>query len=446
MANQPQHSNSDPMAIIVIPLGIIILLVMWWISNKFGLYYAAGKMAYWMLWPFHFIPAINDYRQSIVANMHQMPDPWLTLTWLSAAWRAPALLLAMLALRAGINVHRHPTAKMKGAITVDALMRFQAQVHSPIAPIVAIAKDMHKNLDERFHEPYHPHEAVAKFKLCNSDQTLNREATEKYFIAQLGTRIYRPGLDSTDFIFADRLNNYEKAIFALLAPLAVKIKEGLPDYDKLNDAINYSAVNATQTPDLRLANKLYAEYRAHPKLNNLFRMHHFSTTYLMQLYMLAKRAGKISTSHWVGWLRPNANGLYAALNCAGRQTPFTEASGAFAHWKFELACQKAKRMPILPCVVGAVTGLDEEWNFWKNADQRETEETLWGRMTSDQNQQDQDLFRRYVTDMLSPQASLPAAGADTLFDEKEASERRSRQDEDLANMMSGVKKNLKEEA
>jgi hypothetical protein len=445
MAQKGGNDNSvDPAAFIVIPLGLLVLMGVFWMMNKHGLYYGAGKMAYYMLWPFSFIPGVDAYRSGVVTSiLTEAPDAGLTASWANAAWRAPALLLGLLCLKMAYNGFNHPIKRMKGKLSVDALLRHQASIHSPIAPIVPIAKDMHKNLDPRFHEPFHPHEVVANEGFLNPDlKTLDREKMENYFIRQLGTRVYRPGLDSPDIVFADRLNDYEKAIFAMLAPLAIKIKDGLPEYNKLCDALNYSAVNSTQTPDLRLANELYQAYRTHPKLNNLFRRHHFSTTYLMQLYILAKRAGKIATSHWVGWLRPNANSLYAALNCAGRETPFTEAAGAFNHWRFEIKCGKENMMPVLPVVVGAMVGLQDEWDFWRDADQRETEETLWGKMDGKEGS-DHDLFRRYVSEVLTAkQGFVPQAGDDNIFDQNESAARRLQEEKDLSAMMSGVSQSL----
>lgn len=437
---QDRPNSPDPLDWVAIPVGIVILLVILWLMKGESLYYGAGKMAYYMLWPFQFISGVQEFRLSITSDIVRPPSPEKVFLWTSAAWYVPSAILGIVCARLAWNAHKHPIKKMKGKLSVDALMRFQAQVHSPIAPIVPIAKDLHKNLDPRFHEAYHPHEVVEKYELALPDGTLDREKAENYFLSQLGSRVYRPALDDPNMIFADRLNDYEKTIFAMLAPLAIKVKEGLGDYQKLCDALNYSAVNATQTPNLTLANELYLEYRANPKLNNLFKTHHFSVTYLMQLYMLAKRAGKISTAHWVGWLRPNANALYAALNTAGRKTPFTESAGAYAQWMFELECQKKKRMPIQPCVIGAVDALKEEWEFWKTADQRVTEETLWGKMHTDQSQLDQDLFRRYVTDILAPRmSSPPSAGNDLPFDVQESAARKQREDAEIASLMAGIK-------
>lgn len=443
MPTPDRQPSSDPLDMMVIPIGLIVVLFLAWMVHRDGLYYGAGKMAYYMLMPLDFIPDVATLRRTIVKEIFEPPAVEKVFIWVSAAWQLPSVLVACLCARLAWKSWRHPITIMRGPVSVDALMRWQAQVHSPIAPLVPIAKDLHKNQDPRFHESHHPHEVVEMFGLLDANEDVDREKAEEYFKKQLGRRVFRPSMEKPDTIFADRLNNYEKTIFALLAPLAVELKAGLPKYEKLNDALNYSAVNPTQTPDLRLANDLYQEYRAHPKLNNLFSVHHFSVTYLMQLYMLAKRAGKISTSHWVGWLRPNANALYAALNTAGRSTPFTESAGAFTQWKFEQFCAKKGFAPILPCVVGAVEALEKEWNFYRSATVKDSEESLWGRMTADQLT-DQELFRRYVTDILAPAMSVPpvsTSDGDSLFDQEQSEARRKHQEAEMNALMQGLKAN-----
>eukprot|EP01133_Synstelium_polycarpum_P018338 gene18338-21940_t len=289
--------------------------------------------------------------------------------------------------------------------------------------------------------PWHPDEVVKLFGLAKENGDLDQEKAEHYLLTQLGTRVYRPGIDKSDTIFADRLNNWEKAIFALLAPAAVHGKEGLAEFRDLLDKLNYSAVNATQTPDLRLANEQYRKYRAHPLLNNLWRSHHFSVTYLMQVYKLCKRAGKVTTAEFVGWLRPNANSLYAALNSVGRQrAAFTECAGAHEHWEHEQKCQRQNRISILPVVVASLKSFEDEYNFWRSANPGETLETLWGRMTQEQARLDTELFREHVVDLLgSAMNGGPKPGEETEFDAGQAIARREFEDAQMTKLMAGAK-------
>lgn len=446
MARNSQTPNADVSGIFVIPLLIVGLFVVMWFSMGAGLFYRSGKMAYYMLWPFSLIDSVQAYRLQIIQDVVLPPSPGKFYEWTSNAWRFPALLLAGLALRMAWTAHKHPMGKEKGGLrgrlSVDALLRYQAQIHSPIAPIVPIAKELHKNLDPRFHPAWHPHEVVEQFGLTKKDsEDLDREKAEHYLLSQLGTRVYRPGIDKSETIFADRLNDWEKAMFALLAPAAIHGKDGLPEYRELLDKLNYSAVNATQTPDLRLANEQYQKYRAHPLLNNLWRSHHFSVTYLMQVYKLCKRAGKVTTADFVGWLRPNANPLYAALNSVGRQrTAFAECAGAHEHWEHEQKCARLNRIPILPVVVASLKSLEDEYDFWRSANQGETQESLWGRMTKEQAMLDTDLFREHVVDLLrSGLNGGPKPGTDSDFDATEAIARREFEDAQMTKMMAGSK-------
>lgn len=442
MASNHPNSGPDPAVIVVIPLLIFVTLFIFWSAFKEPLYWYSGVMAKHMLWPLSFIKDVDVFRQQIGVQILQPPSVGQTFSWVSAAWRLPAMIVAIFVVRSGMRAFKHPIVSLKGgmrgALSVDALMRYQAQIHPSIAPIVPIAKDMHKRLDPRWHPPFHPHEVVQANKLANADGTLNIEKSEQYFLKQLGTRIYRPGIDAPGQVFVDRLNNYEKVIFALLAPLALHINKGIPEYRAVSDALARSAVNPAQTPNLLLASDLWKKYRTDKRLNNLAMGHHFSTTFLMQLYILAKRSGKVTTAEWCGWLRPNANGLYAALNCARRETPFTECAGPFFQWKFELYCRKKGYMPVLPVMGGVAQSLKDEWDFYVKADPGVTEESLWGRLADEGSQQNQEMYRRHVTDLLQPGVIAEAPGAQSAFDDEESAARGKFTDEALTAAMSGL--------
>lgn len=543
-----RKQGGDAAAVIVIPCIVGFMLFGLWVVNRAGLYYGSAKMAYYMLAPGDVLAWIHEYRLSIVRDVLHKPDPFQVIAWVNAAWRAPAILFAVLCIWLAKKRWSHPIVKLKGTLSVDALLHYQAMVHSPIAPIVPIARDMHKNLDPRWHESYRAFEAIEKFGLHmpgpgqvevpepeeqadENDEAelwaappqqaereeqakptvhyppLVREKVEAYFLKQLGRRIYFPGvsiqpraiakadtfspaeiflfgrvapflervtagradwmfkkrLGSRQFkpaagqaggtFYPDYLNPYEKAIFALFAPLAIKGAKGLPEYFDLRDRLNRSAVNKAQKPTLSLANDLFQEYRANPKINALFERHHFSVTYLMQFFVLAKRAGRVTTADFLGWLRPNEHNLFVALETVGRKVAFTESGGSYCHWMFEKHCYRRKRTPILPCVTPAVLSLEDEWRAHHESAHRETEETIWGRMRNGANgmSADEDLFARYVRDVMyagSGNESPPiAVGEESIFDKEEGGARlaaaaavQEAEDAALRAMMSNVKK------
>eukprot|EP01133_Synstelium_polycarpum_P019207 gene19207-23008_t len=121
-----------------------------------SLFYGAGKMAYHMLWPLDKIDAVHAYRLQIMQDVVRPPSVGKFYEWTSNAWRIPALIMAAIAFRMAWSAAKHPIGKKKGGLrgrlSVDALLRYQAQIHSAIAPIVPIAKELHKNEDPRFHE------------------------------------------------------------------------------------------------------------------------------------------------------------------------------------------------------------------------------------------------------------------------------------------------------
>lgn len=502
MAAEQRPGGGDGLGIVIVPL--LLCLGVWaiWHFNRAGLYYYSAKMAYYMLWPGQFVSFVADYRRQILVDVLHKPDPLQVIVWVNAAWFVPATLFSACCLWLAKKRWSHPIVRMKGSLSVDALISYQAQIHSPIAPIAPIARDLHRNLDPRWHESYKPYEAIEKFGLHIPDADAEPEATpeeeaedaeddsqlwqappeqadrppkssasypplvrekvENYFLKQLGRRVYHPGIDapfvgSDDHskpgsVCADKFNNYEKAMFALFAPLALKGKRGFDEYYALRDRLNRSAVNSTQTPTLSLANAQYQTYRADPKLNALFERHHFSTTYLMQLFTLAKRAGRVTTAEFLGWLRPNAHNLFVALETVGRKVAFTESGGSYCHWMFEKHCNLKKRTPILPCVTPAVLALEHEWQVHHESSHRETEETIWGRIRNDSRgiSVDHELFSRYVKDVLYAGSEKPAPpiaeGEESVFDQEEGTARRqalekmrAAEDDALRKMMSNQK-------
>ena len=69
---------------------------------------------------------------------------------------------------------------------------------------------------------------------------------------------------------------------------------------------------------------------------------------------LARTDGVLASAEFL-WLKPLDRNLWYMLNCVGRQTPFPEISGPFAHWIVE----KRLRRPLkVPMVAEAVDALD----------------------------------------------------------------------------------------
>src|SRR5688572_14194832 len=130
MAKQSQPNDVDTSAFIVVPIMILVLLAIFWMVAGPTLYYGAAKMAYWMLWPLDMIRGVHEYRMQIAVDVVQPPTVGLTLEWTGNAWRLPSLIVGLVAFNLARKAWMHPigreTGGLRGKLSVDALMRYQA--------------------------------------------------------------------------------------------------------------------------------------------------------------------------------------------------------------------------------------------------------------------------------------------------------------------------------
>jgi len=68
----------------------------------------------------------------------------------------------------------------------------------------------------------------------------------------------------------------------------------------------------------------------------------------------ARADGVVASSDFL-WLKPMDRKLWYTLNCVGRQTPFAEVAGIFAHW---LAEKEVNRKLFVPTVEKATNALE----------------------------------------------------------------------------------------
>ena len=67
----------------------------------------------------------------------------------------------------------------------------------------------------------------------------------------------------------------------------------------------------------------------------------------------ARQDGVVPSSEFL-WLKPIDRRLWYMMNCVGRQTPFSEISGAFAHWKAEKVMGRRSLTPMIDEAIKAL--------------------------------------------------------------------------------------------
>jgi len=293
-------------------------------------------------------------------------------------------------------------------------------VFSEIAPVVAIQEKLVANKLSKWARQVFPEEFIKKAKyqgktvlvpdpeaertdgdrgLMLDEVRFNGFLTETKVYTHNGMQLLRSyylGRQIVDLVkdgkalkqgkkvmFADRFSDVGKAVFAILAPYAFGAKAGREQSRKVIDALNRSAYGTPQgeanlaVPEVTAS---FEQWRNHPMVARLARIHHWEHTYLFVLLVQARRSGKIGTWSFV-WLKPMDRIMFYVLNTCGRKTPHSEAGLAFSQVQFEQLAAKNGYAPIRkdgrPSIFTrkVIKAFEEEWQAWRNGD--EDNENWW---------------------------------------------------------------------
>ncbi len=81
--------------------------------------------------------------------------------------------------------------------------------------------------------------------------------------------------------------------------------------------------------------------------------HAYLLTMMASLLAAARLDGVVPSSEFL-WLKPTDRRLWYMLNCVGRQTPYAEVAGPFAHWIAEKAMGRGSRTPMIDEAIKAL--------------------------------------------------------------------------------------------
>lgn len=81
--------------------------------------------------------------------------------------------------------------------------------------------------------------------------------------------------------------------------------------------------------------------------------HAYLLTVLASLLEASRMDGVVPTAEFL-WLKPTDRRLWYMCNSVGRQTPFAEVGGPFAHWKAEKAMGRSSRAPMVDEAIKAL--------------------------------------------------------------------------------------------
>lgn len=167
---------------------------------------------------------------------------------------------------------------------------------------------------------------------------LRRGEANQLFVMQLGQLFAGP----------DRLPPYARALFAAFAARLNADKDGVKLITQLatssaSGSLNFSGVDA-----------LMKKHYTSKLVQNRVRGHAYVLTVMASMLEAAREDGVQATADFL-WLKPIDRRLWYTLNTVGRQTPFVEVAGVFAHWVAE---KEAGHRLVMPMVEEATNGLE----------------------------------------------------------------------------------------
>lgn len=180
-------------------------------------------------------------------------------------------------------------------------------------------------------------EGMSRKEWDRIDVVLKRGEANRIFVLQLGQLWSGP----------ERLPPYARALFAAFAARINADKDGPALLTQLattsSGSMDFSGMNA-------LLNKHYNTKLVQAAVQS----HAYVMTVMATMLERAREDGVQASSDFL-WLKPVDRRLWYTLNVVGRQTPFAEVAGIFAHWVAE---KEAGRKLIVPMVEEATRALE----------------------------------------------------------------------------------------
>lgn len=110
---------------------------------------------------------------------------------------------------------------------------------------------------------------------------------------------------------------------------------------------------AAGKPDFSVARPILKKYQNTPEVQEIIGKHAYLLTVLSTLIESARQDGVVPSAEFL-WLKTVDRRLWYMLNSVGRQTPFSEVAGPFAHWRAEKALGRRSLVPMIDEAIKAL--------------------------------------------------------------------------------------------
>lgn len=182
------------------------------------------------------------------------------------------------------------------------------------------------------------HEGMSRKDWDRIDVVLKRGEANKIFAMQLGQLWKGP----------QNLPPHTRALFAIFAARA---NADTPAAAKLLSQLSYSAKTKL---DITGVDELIKKHENSKLVKSITSTHAYVLTVMASMLEGAREDGVQASADFL-WLKPMDRRLWYTLNTVGRQTPFIEVAGIFAHWVAE---KEAGRRLLVPMVEEATNAVE----------------------------------------------------------------------------------------
>lgn len=138
---------------------------------------------------------------------------------------------------------------------------------------------------------------------------------------------------------------------ALAAVFMARMNRDRSSAVKILEAIDKSY--ALGKPDYSVANSTLRKYQNAENVQAIVAKHAYLLTVMASLLAASRDDGVVPSSEFL-WLKPVDRRLWYMLNCVGRQTPYAEIGGPFAHWRAEKAMERRSLVPMIDEAIKAL--------------------------------------------------------------------------------------------
>ena len=252
-------------------------------------------------------------------------------------------VIVVLAVMAYLLYVSNVTLKYRKTYNMNSLRKQEQYNWSAIMPVIKenlVESDINKG---PWAMALSPMEFARKHKLLKKDDALmdkpvpgmemtaglRRGDAKRIFTLQLGP--YWEGFDrcsphvkALSAVFLARMNRDRKSAVMIISSINKTYAQGKPDYS--------------------VAYPVLKKYQQTEAAQEIVARHAYVLTVLASLIEAAREDGVVPCAEFL-WLKTVDRRLWYMLNCVGRQTPFAEVSGPFAHWKAEKAMRRRSLVP-----------------------------------------------------------------------------------------------------